>query len=150
MRYRRFETEVIVRPDDIDLNNHVHNSKYLDYVLFARFDQMGRCYGMPIDEFLSRGWTWFAKSCAIEFKRPLNMGERPIVQTWLESWDGADVTVGFQILKGDTRKLAAQGHFVNTMVSIATGRPEQIPEWVIRQYAQFTEEEVLPRDPALR
>ena len=26
-----FETEIIVRPDDIDMNSHVHNSKYLDY-----------------------------------------------------------------------------------------------------------------------
>lgn len=28
-----FETEIAIRPDDIDLNNHVHNTKYLDYVL---------------------------------------------------------------------------------------------------------------------
>ncbi|MFA5803318.1 MAG: hypothetical protein WC879_01620 [Melioribacteraceae bacterium] len=31
-----FETEIIVRPDDIDMNNHVHNSKYLDYLLTLR------------------------------------------------------------------------------------------------------------------
>ena len=35
-----FETEIIVRPDDIDMNNHVHNSKYLDYIQTARFIQM--------------------------------------------------------------------------------------------------------------
>ena len=53
MPYKRFDTEMMVRPDDIDMNNHVHNSKYLDYVLFARYDQMGRCYGMSMDEFIA-------------------------------------------------------------------------------------------------
>lgn len=37
-RYLKFDTELAVRPDDIDMNNHVHNSKYLDYVLAARYD----------------------------------------------------------------------------------------------------------------
>jgi len=35
-----FATEIIIRPDDIDMNDHVHNTKYLDYVLAARYDQM--------------------------------------------------------------------------------------------------------------
>ena len=43
----RFETEMPVRPDDIDMNQHVHNSRYFDYVLAARYDQMARCYRMP-------------------------------------------------------------------------------------------------------
>ena len=42
--FSTFETIVPVRPDDIDMNQHVHNSKYLDYVLAARLDQMERCY----------------------------------------------------------------------------------------------------------
>lgn len=35
-----FSSEIKVRPDDIDMNNHVHNAKYLDYVLSARYEQM--------------------------------------------------------------------------------------------------------------
>ena len=31
--YSTFTSEIIVRPDDIDMNNHVHFSKYLDFVL---------------------------------------------------------------------------------------------------------------------
>ncbi|MGY0035466.1 acyl-CoA thioesterase [Pedobacter sp. NJ-S-72] len=38
--YSIFETALKVRPDDIDMFNHVHNSKYFDYVLAARYDQM--------------------------------------------------------------------------------------------------------------
>lgn len=138
MPYKRFETELIVRPDDIDMNNHVHNSKYLDYVLFARYDQMGRCYKMPMDRFIEQGWVWYQKSWNIEFKRALNIGERITVRTWLESFVGPDVTVGYQILK-DTKKVSAEGTFVSTMINVKTGRPEKIPDTVIQQYAQFVE-----------
>ena len=39
--FSKFETELSVRPDDIDLYQHVHSTRYLDYVLAARFEQMG-------------------------------------------------------------------------------------------------------------
>ncbi|MDP3929291.1 MAG: thioesterase [Bacteroidota bacterium] len=44
----KFESTLKVRPDDIDMNQHVHSSKYIDYVLSARYDHMERCYKMPI------------------------------------------------------------------------------------------------------
>ncbi len=47
-----------VRPDDIDMNQHVHNSRYFDYVLAARYDQMSRCYKMSMEEFLKAGFGW--------------------------------------------------------------------------------------------
>ena len=51
----KFDSEIIVRPSEIDLNRHVHQSVYLDYVLFARWDQMKRCYKMSMAEFFKRG-----------------------------------------------------------------------------------------------
>lgn len=138
MPYKSFETQIIVRPDDIDMNNHVHNSKYLDYVLFARYDQMERCYGFPMDKFIENGWVWYQKSWHIEFKRALNIAERVTVRTWLISFEKADVTVGFQILK-ENGKLSAEGTFTSTMINTKTGRAEIVPEWIIRQYTQHGE-----------
>jgi acyl-CoA thioester hydrolase/thioesterase-3 len=139
MPYKRFETEMRVRPDDIDMNNHLHGSRYLDYVLYARFDQMGRCYGMPMDEFLKNGWNWFQKEFHIEFKRAVTLADAVIVQTWLDSFDGSDVRVGFCIFKKDPRKVAAEGNFVSTMIDANTGRAITIPQRVIDHYVQYTE-----------
>ena len=60
----KFESEMQVRPDDIDMNRHVHNSRYFDYVLAARYDQMARCYGMPMEEFIRHGFGWVVKVIA--------------------------------------------------------------------------------------
>jgi acyl-CoA thioester hydrolase/thioesterase-3 len=139
--YRKFDSEVAVRPDDIDMNNHVHTSRYLDYVLYARFDQMDRCYGMPMEKFTENGWGWYVKSCQIEYKRPLMMGENIVVRTWLDSFGMSDALVRFQIFRKSTMKIAAEGSIVNTMISTASGRAIPIPPWVITQYTQFTEQE---------
>jgi len=141
MAYRKFDSEIAVRPDDIDMNNHVHTSRYLDYVLYARFDQMNRCYGMSMEKFTENGWGWFVKSCQIEFKRPLVMGDRLIVRTWLDSFGKTDALVRFQIFRKSTMKIAAEGSLVNTMISTDSGRAVPIPEGVIELYTQFREQE---------
>jgi len=139
MPYKRFSTELSVRPDDIDMNNHVHGAKYLDYVLFARYDQMGRCYGMPMEEFLRNGWNWYQKAFHIEFKRALTMTDTVIIQTWLDSFDRSDVKVGFQMFKKEPRKLAAEGYFISTMIDTTSGKAIVIPESVIQHYTRYLE-----------
>src|SRR5688500_20394276 len=78
----RFSSELQVRPDDIDMNQHVHASKYFDYVLAARYDQMTRCYKMGMDEFVAQGPGWFVRTSHIEYKRPPKTGARCAVASW--------------------------------------------------------------------
>ena len=78
-----FESEMDVRPDDIDMFQHVHASKYQDYVLAARFDQMKRCYGISMEAFMEKGLGWFVRDFSIEYKRSLGLGDRFKVKTWI-------------------------------------------------------------------
>lgn len=133
--YSKFESELIVRPDDIDMNNHVHNSRYLDYVLAARYDQMKRCYKMSMDEFLAMGLGWVVKGCSIQFKRPLVLGDTVVVRAWIEEIGIADAKVGFQILKKESGKLAADGYVEYSMINLSTGRAEKIPQHIIEKYS---------------
>lgn len=59
--YSIFESEIVIRPDDIDMNDHVHNTKYLDYVLAARYDQMQKDYKMSMGEFHKLDYNWIVK-----------------------------------------------------------------------------------------
>ena len=133
--YSRFETEITVRPDDIDMNQHVHNSKYLDFVLFARYDQMARCYKMSMDEFLKLGFQWVVKAVTVEFKRPLKLGDLIVVRTWIEEILQSDVRVGFDIIKKENGKLSAGGMFLYSMINGKTGKAEAIPRWIIEKYS---------------
>ena len=131
----KFETELQVRPDDIDMNQHVHGSRYMDYVLAARYDQMERCYGMSMEAFLAQGYGWFMRTAHVEFKRPLLLGERFLVRTWVEDIQKDTVKVDFQIVKKTNGKLASEGYFHYTMVSLQTGRGTTIPDAVVAKYS---------------
>src|SRR5947207_3254485 len=105
----KFETALQVRPDDLDMNRHVHASRYQDYVLAARYDQMARCYGMSMEEFLQLGFGWYVRTAQIEYKRPLGLGEHFIVRTSVAEIMKYGVKVQFEIIKSKTGKFACDG-----------------------------------------
>ncbi len=130
----RFTSELEVRPDDIDMFQHVHSSRYLDYVLAARFDQMARFYGMSMEEFLKLGLAWFQRSAHLEYKRPLRLGDRFSVTTWIQEMERDAVRVEFELRRADNNKVCCDGHCHYTLVNVATGRAEAIPEWIATKY----------------
>ena len=105
----KFETEMPVRPDDIDMNQHVHNSRYFDYVLAARYDQMARCYRMPMEEFMAHGFGWVVRTAHVRYKRALGLGDQMFVRTWIDAIFKDGVTVQFQIVNRTSGKLCADG-----------------------------------------
>ena len=133
--YAKFETELQVRPDDIDMYQHVHSSRYMDYVLAARFEQMERCYRMPMAEFQRRGFGWFMVATQMNFKRPLGLGDRFVVRTWIEQFTLIGVKVRFQIVRAADQKLSCDGWFDYVMISLETARAVRLPEDIRAKYA---------------
>jgi len=117
------------------MNQHVHASKYFDYVLAARYDQMARCYNMGMEEFVQMGLGWFVRTFHIEYKRPLVLGEWMVITTWVEELTADTVKVQFQICKKSNGKLASDGYGDYTLVSLSTGRAERIPDAIAEKYS---------------
>ena len=141
--FSRFSSHIDIRPSDIDHNGHVHHSKYFDFLLAARMDQMKRCYKMSHEEFFKRGWTWMVRSYTIEYKRPLKLGNFATVTTWVIGMGNPDqgrraqsiATIGFEISISDTGKKAALGQATYVLVDISSGRAVPIPDEVIEKYS---------------
>jgi acyl-CoA thioester hydrolase/thioesterase-3 len=119
----------------MDMNRHVHNSRYLDYVLAARYDQMERCYKMSMEEFIKLGLGWVVRTAHLDFKRPLNLSERFIVRTWIEEILKDGVKVRFEILRKTNAKLCCDGWFHYTLINLQTARATPIPDWIVAKYA---------------
>ena len=117
------------------MNQHVHASKYFDYVLAARYDQMARCYKMGMEEFVAQGFGWFVRTSHIEYKRALKMGDAFVVTTWIDEMLEDSVRVQFEISKKPNNKLAADGYCVYTLVSLQMGRAQKIPDAIIAKYS---------------
>lgn len=133
--YSKFETELQVRPDDIDMYQHVHSSRYMDYVLAARFEQMERCYKMPMTEFQRHGYGWFMAATQMNFRRALGLGDFFIVRTWIEKFNLIGLRVQFEIDRKSDGKRSCDGWCDYVMISVENARPVRIPDWILKKYS---------------
>ncbi len=134
-KYSTFKTAHKVRPDDIDMFNHVHNSKYLDYVLAARYEQMELFYGMSMERFLEMGFGWVVKAVHINYKRPLGLGDNFSVETGILTISSKECKVGFEMINLKSNKISADGWFDFVMTDLKTGRAVEIQEDMILNYS---------------
>ena len=133
--YSIFESELKVRPDDIDMFNHVHNSKYFDYVLAARYDQMAEFYKMPMESFLESGFGWVVRTAMVDFKRPLVLGDVITVSTGILTINEKGCRVQFEIETVRTGKIASDGYFDYVLIDINSGKGCKVNEEMIKAYS---------------
>ena len=133
--YSRFITALKVRPDDIDMFNHVHNSKYFDYVLAARYEQMEAHYGMAMEMFLQQGYGWVVKTVYMDYKRPLTLGDTFLVTTSIVEFSENGCKVSFDITNQKNSKLCCDGWFDYVMIDIKTGRSAKVTTEMIEKYS---------------
>lgn len=132
--YARFTTEMKVRPDDIDLFQHVHSSRYMDYLLAARFDQMERCYKFPMSEYLERGMGWYQTSITMNYKRSLTLGDEFIVETGILNFGACTIELSYRIIKKLTNKVCVDGTATYALIDLKTQRAMRIPQDVIDRH----------------
>ena len=132
---RIYTTVLQVRPDDIDLFGHVHSSRYMDYVFAARLEQMERCYGMSLQEFMQHKLGWYLSATEMRYLKPLKMGDSMKVQTAIVSMGTASVRVEFTILRASDDATSCKGWAEYVLVDLQTGRPKPIPDWIISRYS---------------
>ncbi|MCJ8209509.1 acyl-CoA thioesterase [Mucilaginibacter sp. RS28] len=135
-KYASFETEYRVRPDDIDMFQHVHSSKYMDYVMAARYEHMEDFYGMGMEKFLELGFGWVVRKVHLDYKRPLIMGDYFLVRTAIETISEKGCRVIFTITNKSTGKVSCDGWFDYVMIDIKTGKGLRIPEEIIGHYTK--------------
>ncbi|MEO5911843.1 MAG: acyl-CoA thioesterase [Pelobium sp.] len=134
-QYSRFTTTHKVRPDDIDMFSHVHNSIYLDYVLAARYEQMELFYGMSMEKFLEMGLGWVVRAVQIDYKRPLSLGNEFSVETGIISVNKKGCRVTFEITNLKTKKISTDGWFDFIMIDLKTGRGMPVSQEMIDLYS---------------
>lgn len=134
-KYARFTTIHKVRPDDIDMFNHVHNSIYLDYVLAARYEQMELFYGMSMEKFLEMGYGWVVRTVQIDYKRPLSLGDQFAVETGIISLNKKGCRVTFEISNLKTKKTSTTGWFDFVMIDLKNGKGVEVNDEMIRLYS---------------
>jgi len=114
------------------MNQHVHSSRYMDYVLAARFDQWRDA--RLLDGGFHGADRLGGRTAHVDFSDRWRLSASS-VRTWVDEITRTDVRVHFEIVKQKNAKLSSDGWFLYTMVNLATGRSEPIPDWIAEKYA---------------
>jgi thioesterase III len=72
--------EIVVRPTEIDVNGHVNNAKYVEYLEWGREDWYER-NGLPYDRLLALGAVTVAVNLNLNFRRECRQGEVLVIRT---------------------------------------------------------------------
>src|SRR3954447_4093639 len=76
--------EIVVRPTEIDVNGHVNNAKYVEYLEWGREDWYEK-NGLPYDRLHALGAVTVAVNLNLNFRRECRQGEVLTIATRPES-----------------------------------------------------------------
>lgn len=81
---KTLESKIRVQYQDCDPFNHLNNSKYIDYIMGARTEQLLEHYGFNTSEWASqKGIGWVAAQTQISYIYPASWMEKITIETRL-------------------------------------------------------------------
>ena len=112
-----------MRPTEIDVNGHVNNSKYVEYLEWGR-EEWYEQNGFPYEKLLSLGAITVAVNLNLNYRRECRQGERLRVITRAVRSGKTSFVVSQDILK-DSGEVAADA--IVTLVTIDPGLRKSRP-----------------------
>lgn len=105
------ETALHVRFADVDMMQIVHHAAYFHWLEQIRFKFLDDVLNVPFARLLSEGVALPLTGCAMEFKRSVRFGDRPVGYVRVELFKQAKIALHYRIYD------APNGELVNTAVT---------------------------------
>ena len=121
---KRYGKEHIVKKEDLDINNHVNNVQYVQWIQDISEEHWLHC-----EEFLiNKNYVWFVLSHFVEYKSPALEGEKLLIETFVESFDKTVSNRAVEIRNADTGKLIVKSLTRWCLINPVKNRPMRIPQ----------------------
>lgn len=133
----KFTKKIIVQKEDIDVNGHVGNIRYLEWfidIAVAHSDFLG----LGFDALKKFNRTWVAREHNIAYKQSALLGDELLLNTWVQSVKKAQSIRQYELLNAKTSKVICEGWTNWVFVEMETYRPQKIPEEFISKYMRIT------------
>ena len=125
------EKEIEVRYAETDQMGIVYHANYIIWMEIGR-TQLIKDLGFDYAGMEEQGILSPVLDIQASYKKSVRYGEKALIRTWIENYDGLRVTYGYEILT-ETGELAASGSSVHVCVKKDSFRPVPIrkyfPEW---------------------
>lgn len=113
---------LIVTQDDIDVNNHVNNIKYIQWMqdcAAAHSDSLG----FSLERYMKLGATWVVKSHQIDYMRSALLNDQIDILTWISKVEKSRFTRNYEFRRKSDNKVLAKAQTQWVYFDIETKRP---------------------------
>jgi acyl-CoA thioester hydrolase len=120
-----FSYAVTVSAEAIDANRHVNNVEFVRWMqdaAVAHASAVG-CTAATA----AAGCTWVVRRHTVDYLRPVFVGDRVEVKTWIADYRRAFSTRHYEFSRAGESEPLARGETLWVYVDAATGRPKSIP-----------------------
>jgi YbgC/YbaW family acyl-CoA thioester hydrolase len=124
--------ETVVRCTEIDVNGHVNNAKYVEYLEWGREEWYER-QGFPYDRLQRLGAATVVVNINLNLRRPCRQGERLRIRTWPERRGRTSFVLAQRIDRADGEAVA-DALVTLVMIDPTTGRSRPPPEEFARLF----------------
>jgi len=118
--------EAVVRCTEIDVNGHVNNGKYIEYLEWGREEWYDR-HGFTYDRLRALGAITVVVNINMNLRQPCHQGERLRIVTWPERRGRTSFVLGQRIEK-ENGAVTADALVTLVMVDPASNRSRPLPE----------------------
>ncbi|HET8963291.1 MAG TPA: acyl-CoA thioesterase [Chitinophagales bacterium] len=139
-------TEVLIRFSDCDPFNHLNNSKYIDYFLNAREDQLLQYYDLDLFAYSkTTGCAWVVGQHKIAYLKPAFTMEKVIIESTIVEWNTNNVLVEFKMWNSEKTKLKSLMWTYFHYYNLATQKSEIHPEEINAKFKVLENTEITSR-----
>ncbi|MCZ8512677.1 acyl-CoA thioesterase [Paenibacillus filicis] len=118
--------DIIVRSTEIDVNGHVNNAKYLEYLEWGR-EEWYENAELPYEAFLKLGIQTVTVNININYRRECRQGDLLTIRTY-PGRAGRSSYVFKQEIRNDRGELCADAEVTSVTMDMATRTGREMPE----------------------
>lgn len=145
---RLLESDVRIKFEDCDPFGHLNNSKYLDYFLDTRSEQLKKFYNVNIfDHLAETGNTWVIGSHQISYLSPVTYRDNVIIKTKLLKYGKSDLLIEAEMYAKNTNKLVSVLWTKFIYVNIKNNTKEIHTEKFIKLFNEICDNKILIEIP---
>lgn len=134
-----FHLDIVVPASVIDLNNHVNNVAYVQWMQDVAVRHSHSTGGTQAAQ--DAGGTWVARAHYIEYRQAAFEGDQLRLMTWISDFRKIRSQRRYKFLRLDDNVTVAVGHTDWVFIDVATGRPRSIPPAVVACFDILPESE---------
>jgi len=125
--------ELVVPATAIDLNGHVNNVQYVQWMQDAAMAHSAEL-GWPQERYAAIGKTWIIRSHAIEYRHSAYLGETLAILTWVADFHKFRSRRKFKFTRPGDGAVLAVAETLFIFCDLHTGKPATIPPEVRDAY----------------